>query len=132
MSHRLNSLVENLFQLQNYSFQKDVTLQLGSRDSIDLSYILQRSSQNDNNQPVDKLGVIIPPDNNLCTHKTILRAQEVQSDGKLSRMIVVAQDFTPLAKELAENFGIITFNYSELTFVTSLYDLGSQQPSYDP
>jgi len=132
MSHRLNSLVENLFQLQNYSFQKDVTLQLGSRDSIDISYILQRPSQIENDQLVDKLGVILQPDNSLCTHETILRAQEVQSDGKLSRMIVVAQDFTPIAKELADKFGIITFNDSELTLVTSLYNLGSHQPSYDP
>jgi hypothetical protein len=131
MSHRLNHLVENLFQLQNYSFQKDVTLQLENQDCVDISYVLQRPSKIDANQTVDKLGVILQQDNNPCTHEIILRAQEVQSDGKLSRIIVVAQDFTPIAKELADKLGIITFNDSELTLVTSLYNLGSQKSSYD-
>ncbi len=121
MAASIESLAENFFKLQDFSYKRDVALTIPNKEKIKLSYVIEGFEDKDK-ELGGTIGVIIKDKPKACDCNVILQAEEMGTKiPHLLRMIVIANQFSTSARELADNLGIVTFTQSELECIKSMY-----------
>ncbi|MHA1967053.1 MAG: restriction endonuclease, partial [Candidatus Hodarchaeales archaeon] len=68
-----------------------------------------------------KIGVIVKDWARSCGYNVILEAERLQKTSGLNKVMVVANQFSGTARELAEKLGILTLTNGELISIKSMY-----------
>ena len=121
MISNIQSLTENFFEIQDFDYKKDVALDIPEKEEINLSYFIEGFKDKDK-ELGGTIGVIIKEKIKACDCGTILKAEKIGTKiPQLLRMIVIANQFSSTARELADNLGVVTLTHGELESIKSMY-----------
>lgn len=116
----LNKLVKEFLAFRKFSFESNVVVRGKNDKKVEFSYLVHGTS----GKKVDlteKIGVIVKDWSRSCGYNVILEAERLQETSGLSKVMVVANQFSGTARELAEKLGILTLTNGELISIKSMY-----------
>lgn len=122
-SQDLNKLVKEFLSFRKFDFESNVLIRGKNDKKIKFTYLVHGTTD----EQIDlggKIGVIVKDWSRSCGYNVILEAERLQESAGLSKVMVVANQFSGTAKELAEKLGILTLTNGELISIKSMY--GSQ------
>lgn len=122
-SHDLNKLVKEFLSFRKFDFESNVLIRGKNDKKIEFTYLVHGTTDEQVNLS-GKIGVIVKDWARSCGYNVILEAERLQESAGLSKVMVVANQFSGTAKELAEKLGILTLTNGELISIKSMY--GSQ------
>lgn len=121
MFSRIRSLTEKFFELQQFNYERDVSLKTKSDQDITLSYVIEGFTDKEK-ELGGTIGVLLENKNVMCDLSAILKAEEIGTKiPHLLRMMVIANQFSTTARQLADHLGIVTFTQSELESIKNMY-----------
>ncbi|MFX0084610.1 MAG: restriction endonuclease [Candidatus Hodarchaeota archaeon] len=126
-STNLNTLVKEFLSFRKFDFESNVIIRGKNDKTVEFSYLVHGTTDNQTNLS-GKIGVIVKDWARSCGYNVILEAERLQESSGLSKVMVVANQFSGTARELAEKLGIITLTNGELISIKSMY---GKQFSFD-
>ena len=120
MDFELTTLVRDFLDFRNFDFQSNVTI-IGKNDrELSFSYLVDGSRDKTNFS--GKIGVLVKDWSRSCGYNVIIEAERLQENAPtLSKVMVVANQFSGTARELAEKLGILTLTKGELISIREIY-----------
>jgi len=119
-SEDLNKLVKEFLSFRKFDFESNVVVRGKNDKKVEFSYLVHGTTD----KKVDlseKIGVIVKDWSRSCGYNVILEAERLQETSGLSKVMVVANQFSGTARELAEKLGILTLTNGELISIKSMY-----------
>ena len=121
MFSSIRSLTEKFFELQQFDFEREVSLKTQNDKEITLSYVIEGFTDKEK-ELGGTIGVLLQNNKEMCDLNAILKAEEIGTNiPHLLRMMVIANQFSPTARQLADHLGIVTFSQSELESIKNMY-----------
>ncbi len=121
MFSSIRSLTEKFFELQQFDFEREVSLKTQNDKEITLSYVIEGFTDKEK-ELGGTIGVLLQNNKEMCDLSAILKAEEIGTNiPHLLRMMVIANQFSPTARQLADHLGIVTFSQSELESIKNMY-----------
>ncbi len=121
MFSSIRSLTEKFFELQQFDYEREVSLKTRSDQDITLSYVIEGFTDKEK-ELGGTIGVLLENKKEMCDLSAILKAEEIGTNiPHLLRMMVIANQFSPTARQLADHLGIVTFSQSELESIRNMY-----------
>ncbi len=121
MFSSIRSLTEKFFELQQFDFEREVSLKTQNDQDITLSYVIEGFTDKEK-ELGGTIGVLLENNMAMCDLSAILKAEEIGTKiPRLLRMMVIANKFSPTARQLADHLGIVTFSQSELESIKNMY-----------
>ncbi len=127
MSFDLEKLVVDFLKFRQFDFESNVVIRGKNDKRVKFSYLVHGST--DAEADLGRIGVIVKDWQRSCGYNVILEAERLQANTGVDKVMVVANQFSGTARELAEKLGILTLTNGELISIRSMY---SKQFSFDP
>ncbi|NHJ40748.1 restriction endonuclease [Candidatus Hodarchaeum mangrovi] len=130
MDYELSELVQDFLNFRNFDFQSNVTV-IGKNDrELSFSYLVDGSRDNRTDFS-GKIGVVVKDWSRSCGYNVIIEAERLQENApNLSKIMVVANQFSGTARELADKLGILTLTKGELISIREIYK--NETSAFDP
>lgn len=130
MDYELSELVRDFLNFRNFDFQSNVTV-IGKNDrELSFSYLVDGSRDNRTDFS-GKIGVVVKDWSRSCGYNVIIEAERLQENApSLSKIMVVANQFSGTARELADKLGILTLTKGELISIREIYK--NETSAFDP
>ena len=130
MEKELDGLVQSFLGFRKFKYQENVSVRGKNDKNVSFSYYVHGST--DPNIPLGgNIGVIVKDWARSCGYNCILEAERLQGNTPgLTRVMVVGNQFSSTARELAEKLGILTLTKGELVSIQAMYR--QQYAAFDP
>ncbi|MHA2227135.1 MAG: restriction endonuclease [Candidatus Hodarchaeales archaeon] len=129
MELELERLVEDFLAFRKFDFERNVIIRSRNEKQIKFSYLIHGSSTEKNTDLGIKIGVIVKDHKRSCGYNVILEAERLQEATGLGKVMVIANQFSSTARELAKRLEILTLTNGELVSIREMY---KPQFSFDP
>ncbi|MHA1975039.1 MAG: restriction endonuclease [Candidatus Hodarchaeales archaeon] len=127
MNPDLHSLVKDFLRFRNLEFSSNVMITGRNDKELNFTYLVKG---NTNSGELGEIGIIIKDWSRSCGYNVILEAERLQENATISKVMVVANQFSGTARELAEKLGIITLTRGELISIREIYR--NETSAFDP
>ncbi len=124
MELELNDLVRDFLKFREFDYEPNVTIKDKNDKEVLFSYLIHQSEKSSG-----RIGVVVKPWSRSCGYNVILEAERLQESTGLEKVMVIANQFSSTARELAEKLGILTLTNGELVSIKQMY---KHQFSFDP
>ena len=130
MEKELDGLVQSFLGFRKFKYQSNVSVRGKNDKNVSFSYLVHGST--DPNVPLGgNIGVVVKDWARSCGYNCILEAERLQGNTPgLARVMVVGNQFSSTARELAEKLGILTLTKGELVSIQAMYR--QQYAAFDP
>jgi hypothetical protein len=121
MEQELDRLVKAFLGFRQFKYHENVIIRGKNDKKVSFSYLVDESTDKNVNLG-GNIGVIVKDWSRSCGYNCILEAERLQANTPgLNRVMVVANQFSSTARELAEKLGILTLTKGELVSIQSMY-----------
>ncbi|MHA2175062.1 MAG: hypothetical protein ACXACP_10465 [Candidatus Hodarchaeales archaeon] len=121
MEQELDGLVQAFLGFRKFKYHGDIKLRGRNEKNVSFSYLVHGSTDPHVNLG-GNIGVIVKDWSRSCGYNCILEAERLQSNSPgVSRVMVVANQFSSTARELAEKLGVLTLTKGELVSIQNMY-----------
>lgn len=130
MEKELDGLVQSFLGFRKFKYQENVSVRGKNDKNVSFSYLVHGST--DPSVPLGgNIGVVVKDWARSCGYNCILEAERLQGNTPgLARVMVVGNQFSSTARELAEKLGILTLTKGELVSIQAMYR--QQYAAFDP
>ena len=121
MEKELDGLVQSFLGFRKFKYQSNVRIRGKNDKNVSFSYLVHEST--DPNTPLGgNIGVVVKDWARSCGYNCVLEAERLQGNTPgLARVMLVANQFSSTARELAEKLGILTLTKGELVSIQAMY-----------
>ena len=121
MEKELDGLVQSFLGFRKFEYQSNVSVRGKNDKKVSFNYLVSGST--DPSVPLGgNIGVVVKDWSRSCGYNCILEAERLQGNTPgLARVMVVANQFSSTARELAEKLGILTLTKGELVSIQAMY-----------
>ncbi|MHA1228326.1 MAG: restriction endonuclease [Candidatus Hodarchaeales archaeon] len=127
MDPDLHSLVKDFLRFRNLEFSSNVMITGRNDKELNFTYLVRG---NKDSGELGEIGIIVKDWSRSCGYNVILEAERLQENATISKVMVVANQFSGTARELAEKLGIITLTKGELISIREIYR--NETSAFDP
>ena len=121
MEQELDGLVQAFLSFRKFKYHENIHLRGKNEKNVSFSYLVHGSTDPHVNLG-GNIGVIVKDWSRSCGYNCILEAERLQSNTPgLNRVMVVANQFSSTARELAEKLGVLTLTKGELVSIQNMY-----------
>lgn len=132
MVQELDGLVQAFLGFRKFEFHENVSIRGKNEKNNSFSYLVHGSTDPHVNLG-GNIGVVVKDWSRSCGYNCILEAERLQTNTPgLNRVMVVANQFSSTARELAEKLGILTLTKGELVSIQSMYRQQFSTTVFDP